>query len=293
MRQVALEQKNKTIQDLQERIDALERELAEQRTKSERRKCKNCSLSKSREEEEEARGPTEVTDGAEAQKECETTQREVETLKLKLQQAELQHRVASKDLEEALAENQSLTFSLEKAESESRELQTRLKYVEDIYEKQNADVPLASPKCPSLTSTPKHIHVTRFPFGSPGSPQSKAPHSGGADGGSTQAAAAASAGGGGERGMSLFNELDSHCSHLQSQYEDLLERCTCSASVHHRGDHTQLTPPDATTPALIAVGPGEKGKPSLERPLMELFDAMFSTLRETAQVADRLVERRY
>lgn len=298
-RQASLEQKTRTIQDLEERVELLEKELAEQKARLEQRdhKCKSCSLSKSRrrgEEEEEGRGPSEGTDGAEALKECETThQREVETLKLKLQQTELQHRVAARNLQEVLAENQNLSLSLEKAETESQELQTRLKYLEDTYEKQSPDVPLMSPKCPSLTSTPKHAHVTRFPFGSPGSPHSKTPHWGVSNGGSTSAAVVG--GGGGEKGMSLFNELDSHCSHLQSQYEDLLERCTCPASVQHRGDHIQLTPPlsnATTTAALVAVGHGEEGKPSLERPLMELFDEMFSTLRETAQVADRLVERR-
>lgn len=282
-RQVAIEQKNKTIHDLQERVETLETELGAQSAKSEWRdsRCKSCTLAKLRGEE-----AAEVPSGAGARgEEEEALLREVEQLKLKQQQAELQHRRVSKELQDALADNQTLTLSLEKAEGEGAVLQARLKYYEDAFERQNGDMPLMSPKCCSHNSTPKHVHVTRFPFGLPGSPQGKAPQ--GNDGGTTVAGGGGVGGGG---GMSLFSELDSHCSHLQNQYEDLLGRCICSASVPHRENPS---PSLDTTPAPVAGhGEEEDGRPTLEIPLRELFDAVFSTLRETAQVADRLIERR-
>lgn len=293
MRQVTLEQKNKTIQELEERIDTLQKELADQRAKPEWRdnRYKNCSCpTKPTGGLEGALGSTpfggaDVVEARGHETEVALLQ-EIETLKLKLNQSDLQCRRVTKELQEALGENQNLSLSIEKVEEENRELQLRLRCFEDAYEKQNVDAPLMSPRCPSLTSTPKHTHVTRFPFGLPSSPRSKVPQ--GTEGGSTASPMA------GEKGMSLFNELDSHCSHLQSQYDDLLERCTCSASMNHRGDHTLLTQLD-TPSNQVGHGEGqeEDEKPSMEKPLRELFDALFSTLKETAQVADRLVERRY
>ena len=291
MRQVNVEQKSKTISDLQERIDTLEKELHLQNTKLEWKdsKCRNCSqVMRQRDGKEEGGDPVEPSGqahGAEG-----ALRHEVEVLKMRLQQAELQHKRVAKDLQETLAENQNLSLSLERAEEES---QARVRYYEDVCDKHNAaDTPLMSPKCSSLTSTPKHGHLTKFPFGTPGSPHNKIHR------GTEVVAGGTAVTGGPGGGISLFSELDSQCCHLQSQYEDLLDHCTCPASVPHRGDQTQPTPSDANSASVVRKGEGEMkpgeedGRPALEKPLRELFEAVFSTLRETAQVADRLIERK-
>ena len=87
-----------------------------------------------------------------------------------------------------------------------------------------------------------------------------------------------------KQGESLFSEIDQQYSTLLQQYEDLLHSCTCSASLSHLKN--------ATVRALVTSPTTARDAGSTDRPFQELFDDMFAALRQTAQVADRLIVRK-
>lgn len=85
-------------------------------------------------------------------------------------------------------------------------------------------------------------------------------------------------------GHSIFSELDREYSSLQQQYKDLLTNCVCSASQSQQvkgGDDKNAK--KSVSKSSVSSG-GEAFK--------ELFDEVFATLRQTALVADRLIEGR-
>ena len=77
-------------------------------------------------------------------------------------------------------------------------------------------------------------------------------------------------------GKSIFSELDSEYSSLQQQYQNLLTNCVCSAQ------HNVVEKSNITRSSSISCG--RRGA------FKELFDELFATLRQTAQVADKLME---
>lgn len=208
-------------------------------------------------------------------------QSKVEDLTLKLRNATYQKKKIESGFREVAAENQVLSKNLEKAETEIAELQTRLRSYEEATEKQSLEYPLTSPKLqgyPTLTPTPTKSGSFHYQSSSPFGDESprllfqKPPKLGEI-----------------ALGASLFSELDSQYSTLQMRYEDLLQQCTCSASLVHKSKHNLSLEPLETDGAQSTSKPEND---SFDKPFKELFDEVFATLRQTAQVADRLIERK-
>lgn len=160
---------------------------------------------------------------------------------------------AEKKLEEALAENESLDKSLEKAEIEIDDLAKKLSLTEDPLIKQ------------SLPSTPKHFHSTSTAQPSFSLSENHSPDA---------------------CGISIFNELDSQFSLLQTSYDSLVEGCTCSASLHHRNRSNTEKGGHG-----VAVEQ-RKRNVSASTPFKDLFDEIFANLKQSAKVADRLFENK-
>ncbi len=180
-----------------------------------------------------------------------------------IQKLTFQKEKSQRALTSAMNENESLMKSLEIAEQEIEELTHRVAMFEDVVDGQSS-----TPK--PAHSTPSH--PTTFVLPSP---------SGGiAD--HTPLPPSAPEESYRDSGVSLFNEIDTEYSSLRYNYDTLVQGCTCSASLRHK-----------TWTKGRGVGVVEEGvAPSESRPYKELFAEMFATLKQTAQVADRLMERR-
>lgn len=212
--------------------------------------------------------------------EIQDLQDTIDDLMLKLQNANYQKQKLENDFKEVVADNQALGKNLEVAEAEVAELQARVKLFEEASEKPSLEGPVTSPRIQGLTnSTPTcgssflcHSPVmenspSHLPLRSP------------------KVSSAME----GLLGTSLFSELDSQYSMLQQQYEDLLHRCTCSASLAYKNKcHFSVEQDEAVDSQPL----GETQSQMKDRPFKELFDEVFATLRQTAQVADRLIERK-
>lgn len=212
--------------------------------------------------------------------EIQDLQDTIDDLMLKLQNANYQKQKLENDFKEVVADNQALGKSLEVAEAEVAELQARVKLFEEASEKPSLEGPVTSPRSQGLTnSTP--TCGSSFLCQSPGmeSSPSHLPLR------SPKVSSAME----GLLGTSLFSELDSQYSMLQQQYEDLLHRCTCSASLAYKNKrHFSVEQDEAVDSQPL----GETQSQMKDRPFKELFDEVFATLRQTAQVADRLIERK-
>jgi len=212
--------------------------------------------------------------------EIQDLQDTIDDLMLKLQNANYQKQKLESDFKEVVADNQALGKNLEVAESEVAELQARVKLFEEASEKPSLEGPVTSPRSQGLTnSTP--TSGSSFLCQSPGMENSPShlPLR------SPKVSSAME----GLLGTSLFSELDSQYSMLQQQYEDLLHRCTCSASLAYKNKrHFSVEQDEAVDSQPL----GETQSQMKDRPFKELFDEVFATLRQTAQVADRLIERK-
>lgn len=195
----------------------------------------------------------------------------VEELTLKVQKLSYQRQKAERQLEEVMSENEELTVNAEQTESEIAELQAKLKIYEEVFELQNCDSAALSPKiqAPPLASTPYRGDIQ--------SPINKTPIQKSHKSSTSEI----------QFGMSLFSELDEEYSTLRQNYCQLVQECTCSASLPHKHKYTRSqvstgVSPDTVQPTLH----------DLNKPLKDLFDEVFHTLEQTAQVADRLIERK-
>lgn len=204
-------------------------------------------------------------------------------LSLKLQNMAFQKKRLEREMEEVLNENLCLSRSLEKMEAELVDVQS--KYEEERSRSRNSDIL-------SLTSPPGHVSsvVSSLPS-TPAVPlsastiKSSNSHQHFTDSHNKFVMAESSSSSQpaeGSNGQSLFSELDNEYSTLQERYGELLHRCTCSASLlhkttHNHSDETGEVPPPRT---------GSSGA------FKDLFDEMFATLRQTAQVADKLIDRK-
>ena len=131
---------------------------------------------------------------------------------------------------------------------------------------------------------------------------SRVPDSSGPDSATNTAAANANATGEANE-LSLFSELGDEYSSLQHKYHELLASCVCSHGGQPKSsknggeeDPTGKVPPSPLAGAKArrgnttgSSGPSSTGAES-QGTFKELFDELFSTLRETAQVADKLIE---
>ena len=188
-------------------------------------------------------------------------------LTLKLQNVSFQKQKIERELEGVIIENHSLVKALERAEMDIAELQAKLRCSEEnsleslstpkseCQSFSSAMLPLAlcdDPKSP-LTFQPAHQSICKSPKESAVS------------------------------GLSLFGELDIQYRSLKQQYQELVEECTCSASLSHKEWHC---PNSKNPPASLHNGVKS------DAPFKELFDEVFATLKQTTLVADKLIERK-
>lgn len=291
-----IQQKNQTIEELQERVTSLQEEHSKL-TQS----YHSLEQAASKEEEEEAgeekneeHSPhsrfrsvsfNKISSSARSSVSPDVSelQDQVGALTLKLQNSLYQKQRLEQELQDVVGESQAMGKSLDRAEQDIADLQSKLKAYEDRSEGQSYETVPPSPyQCSSmLTSTPTHSLESRFRYGEQtrsvlslgDSPASHSHHV-------TLEQTI---------GTSLFNELDSQYSSLKEQYDDLLENCTCSASIRHHSAKPQSK--------LEGTNCSPSGKAQVvntcsPRPFRELFEEVFATLKQTAQAADRLIERR-
>ncbi len=178
-----------------------------------------------------------------------------------IQKLTFQKQKSHRELTNAMVENESLARNLERAELEIEELTHRVAMFEDVIDGQSTTLKPAH-------STPSQHTAFTLPLPSvsddhaPSSPSTEEPN--------------------GDSGLSLFNELDTEYSSLRHNYDTLVQGCTCSASLRHKA----WTKGRGVGTVKDSVAIPES------RPYKELFAEMFATLKQTAQVADRLMERR-
>lgn len=276
--QAQLEQKTATIQDLEEKLDSVEKEYQKMK--------EHCDNQVQQTSSRELSGDM-VDHPAASERECELL-RTVEELTEKLRKASYQRQKYEKGLCEVLAENQTLTRNLERVEADATELQVRLRAYEDAMEKQSLERSVGSPlliphsgQHLSISSTPTYGHV--FQYGgvqSPGGEESNHPMLKSSK--TTDSLL----------GTSLFSELDSQYSDLQERYDQLVQQCTCSAGLAHR-NQMKLAATESSGDVLSSlVTQAEASSAPEGTPFKDLFEEVFATLKQTAAVADKLVQRR-
>ena len=227
---------------------------------------------------EEGRGHDEADGGRKQlrdvlmEEEVSRLREEVDALTLRVQSSEFQKRRLKREMANALGENATLSKNLEKAEGDLAELQLRLEELTVEPPHSAGHLALVSPFDPSS-------HPTHLQNGSSAVPLDGI-------GRSEMATGAESSNSSNANGQSLFSELDTQFSNLQQSYGDLLHRCTCSASLGHKAQ--QGVSNDGEEPSPI----GMEDEGMTGGAFKELFDEMFATLRQTAEVADRLIEKR-
>ena len=222
---------------------------------------------------------------AASERECELL-RTVEELTEKLRTASYQRQKYEKGLREVLAENQTLTRSLERVEADASELQVRLRAYEDAMEKQSLERSVGSPiphsgQHLSISSTPTYGHVFQYSgVQSPGGEDTNHP--------TLKSSKTTDS----LLGTSLFSELDSQYSDLQERYDQLVQQCTCSAGLAHRSQ-MKLAAAESSGDVLssLVTQPEPNSAPE-GTPFKDLFEEVFATLKQTAAVADKLVQRK-
>ena len=247
-------------------IESLEEELAETRAHNERLRERTTRLVADKNELKQTTG-TEDARMRERSKSCHgnvdvsmETDGIVSELTERVQNLTFQKEKAERELSGLVTENETLSKTLERAEADIEELTSRVAACEEILERQGTPL-----------STPKHSHATPSHFELPGDTEDHTPQP--PDREETPEA----------NGQSLFNELDNEYSSLRHHYNTLVQGCTCSASLHHKS---------WTSGGGVAnEGVVKEGK-SNEKPFKELFEDLFATLKQTAHVADRLIERK-
>lgn len=212
--------------------------------------------------------------------------RTVEDLTGKLRTASYQRQKYEKGLREVLVENQTLTRSLERVEADAYEFQVRLRAYEDAMEKQSLERSVGLPiphsgQHLSVSSTPTYGHV--FQYSGVQSP-------GGEDGNHPMLKSSKTTDS--LLGTSLFSELDSQYSDLQERYDQLVQQCTCSAGLAHRSQ-MKLAAAESSGDVLSSLVTQPEASSGPEgTPFKDLFEEVFATLKQTAAVADKLVQRK-
>ena len=295
-RQESLQQKNWALEEIQGRLSSqqeeheklgqryhdLEQALAKENEEVEEQSPKNRSRSVSL-----SRGS--LSARSSHSPEAIELQDLVDTLTVRLQNSNYQKQKLEQELHEVAEESQVLGKSLEKAEQEISDMQVKIKAYEESAERQSYEASLSSPRPSALlqTSTPVHGGEACFQYTAGGS-RSVAPLEDSPSHYQSQRGLSYES----VIGTSLFGELDAQYSSIKQQYDDLLQRCTCSASVHHHrvklAVQQERTDSETTAVACNAHAAADVISP---RPFRELFEEVFATLKQTAQVADRLIER--
>ena len=254
-----LTQKSSALADLQKESSQLKNQYEQLQVKvaEERTEGGGCEKQNSKSDSTDGREPSEMDGGSELQS-------TVAELTLKVQNSSFQKQKLERELEDILNENQSLVKALERADSEVAELQAKLK----AYEENPLEILTLSPKSGRPLSG---IVPTTDDIQSPLSLQPA----------HTECRSPKKSTSGDIAGLSLFSELEIQNSSLQQRYQELVEECTCSASLFHK----KYLPSTAEEPCIQENGV------VMDTPFKELFDEVFATLKQTTLVADRLIER--
>lgn len=290
--QVQLEQKTAAIKDLEEKLDTVQKEYQKMKDNLELHQVQhtlskscigsNCKLAQKK--STSFSGEDTVDHPTASQREHELL-KTVEELTEKFRTASYQRQKYEKGLREVLTENQTLTRSLERVEADAAELQARLRAYEDAMEKQQSlERSGGSPKPQfiSVSSTPTYGSVFQYNgLPSPGSEDI------------IQVSLKSSRTTESLLGTSLFSELDSQFSDLQERYDQLVQQCTCSAGLVHRSQ-LKLAAADGYSDNVLSslVTQPETSPASAGTPFKDLFEEVFATLKQTAAVADKLVQRK-
>ena len=280
--QQQLEQKTATVVDLEEKLESVQREhrLMKDHCKEPQSLCKSCgSGSKS---PARRQGNDSVDHPTASQVDLLKT---VEELTERLRTSSYQRQKFEKGLREVLADNQTLSHNLERAEADVAELQARLRAYEDAMEKQSLERSCSSPfvhsgQHISVSSTPTHASVFQY--------TSDTQSSVGDDNSSQPPSLKTSRTTDSLLGTSLFSELDSQYSDLQEHYDQLVQQCTCSAGLAHRNHLKQAVANSRDLDSLVSPSDARLAA----APFKDLFEEVFATLKQTAAVADKLVQRK-
>ena len=275
--QTQLEQKTATLQDLEEKLDYVQKEYRQTKECYDSLElCRSCSRSTRRGGNINGSLSEDAVDHPiPSQREVELLQT-VDELTEELRTANYHKQKYEKGLQEVLTENQTLVRNLEKTEADMSELQARLRAYEEVIEKQTLERSCSSPMFQhlSVSSTPTCSTVFQYAGSEDTSNPSSLKHSRTTDS---------------LLGTSLFSELDSQYSDLQQHYEQLVQQCTCSAGLVHR-NQLKLAAADSSADSLVTL-PGVSSASS-GAPFKDLFEEVFSTLKQTAAVADKLMQRK-
>jgi peptidoglycan hydrolase CwlO-like protein len=272
-RQAVLDQKNTNLVEAEEDLASARDECEHVRADLDRLRSRGAGRGDAGEEGMERGGEDRCdggwgavhTTGQQVSEEVTRLREEVDMLTLRVQSSEFQKRRLKRELLNALGENTTLVKNLEKAEGEIGELQLRL---EELSDESNRVVPVT----PHSAGHVILVSPTDTSF-----PQNGA--SDGSNAGRSEVAETTT------NAQSLFSELDNQFSSLQQSYGDLLHKCTCSAGLGHR---VQQGVGDGAEPPSNGEGRQSRTGGAFK----ELFDEMFATLKQTAEVADRLIEKR-
>lgn len=218
---------------------------------------------------------------------------EVEALSLKVRSSDFQKQRLEREAAKALRENANLSGNLEKAEAELAELQLRFVELTEI----SACSQHGAPVTPhSAVTSPSHTTPVsphrRFAFPRQSSCSTLPGSTSALELGRSETVVTELPHHplGNENGQSLFSELDTQYSGILQSYRELLRKCTCSASL---GPHKAQQGADVIGPPSNGLVAREKGEGHrVGGAFKELFEEMFATLKQTAAVADRLIEKR-
>ena len=92
-------------------------------------------------------------------------------------------------------------------------------------------------------------------------------------------------------GMSLFSEFNSSHAQLQKTFDKLVSECKCLASVPYRLGMVSGYCADAMTKAEASSC--DASAITKKESLTDLFQEVFTTLKQTTLVADKLLERKH
>ena len=297
--QTQLEQKTAALQDLEEKLESVQREVQQMKEHSECqtacRSCSNGNLGRKKTGSRCGETSDDTVDSPTATRGEEELRKTVEELTERLQTTSYQRKKYEKGLREVLSENQSLSRQLERAESDLGELQARLRAYEEAMEQQSLERSCSSPLVHSgqyhhlsVSSTPTYNSAFQYTSSLP------SPGGGTGDDAGSQHSLKTSRATDSLLGTSLFSELDSQYSDLQEHYDELVQQCTCSAGLAHRNRMKQAASEMGGADGLspLVTPPPRVDASSSGQPFKDLFEELFATLKQTAAVADKLVQRK-
>jgi uncharacterized phage infection (PIP) family protein YhgE len=202
---------------------------------------------------------------------------EVSKLVLKLSECNLQRDNMAEQLSVTLHENELLEHKLLQAEAHAEELRYKLASLEETDGPSKSLQGSALRRSRSMRHTSSYSRQLRSPLKPIPSEcvARRSPLSSRSSSTTSPTNMVAS--------VSLWNELDTQCTHIQEQFDQWVNRCNCSASLEYRQfvklsstkNATETKPSRPQTPA------GQAFK--------EMFDELFASLRETTAVANKLL----